>query len=175
MESQIYYTKYCSIEFIKYDSDKSCFLLRDQTTGVMETPLKLYRSSLIKICQVLPEAQDMIRKYMTKEDPSLPTLEDSACMVLEEINKYNNMFVRMVIENDNGSPAIFVKLYFINDENMLAASNIGVKMSTEDSADDIRKFVNSVCPPPKPLTVFQRTQGKFMPVSTTHLQRKSNN
>ena len=175
MERIAYSAKYCTIEFVKFDNDKSCFLLLDQTreTESLSSPLKLYRSSLLKMCQILPEAQEMIRKYNTKEDPDLPVLEGAACIVLAEINKYGNMFVKMVIENDpEGQPAIFVKLFFINDDNMLAASEIGVKLSSEDDAADIMKFVNGVCPPPKPLLVYQHTKGKFTPVVTTHLQRK---
>ena len=175
MESIIYSAKYCNIEFVKLDNDKSYFLLVDQTreTESLPTPLKLYRSSLLKMCQVLPEAQEMIRKYSTNEDPELPTLEDAACIVLAEINKYGNMFVKMVIENDpENRPAIFVKLFFINDDNMLAASDIGVKLSPEDDAADLTRFINRVCPPPKPLRVYQHAKGKFTPVVTTQLQRK---
>ena len=101
--------------------------------------------------------------------PGASMLPNAGSIVVEDINKYNNMFVKLIIEITDGKPTIWVKLHYINEEQMLLTSRIGAQFSAFDNVDALKAFVTRVSPPPKPLLQYRLKGNQLMPVVTVDL------
>ena len=174
-----HFMKLCKVDGIKGDNGTVHFDLRrldDREDMSSSHPLRLYRSHLLKLCKHIPRAQALAADYKASQGAAtldhLPLQGEDGSIVVEEINHYGNMFVQFTLDIYESTPRVWVRLYSINDDQMLMPTKIGVEIADEDNPDALASFVKRVAPPPKALVQYKLQDGKFRPVATTNLAFK---
>ena len=175
-----HFMKLFKVDGLKNENGNVHFDLRSLEEGedLAPTPLRLYRSHMLKLCKHIPRAQALSLQYEACQQGSLANLNqlplqgEDGSIVIEEINHYGNMFVKLTLDIVESTPRIWVRLYSINDDQMLMPTKIGVQIANDDNPEVLANFVKRVAPPPKPLLQYKLQDGVFRPVVTTNLAFK---
>ena len=118
------------------------FEVEDNSTP-LEKPLRLYKSGLFKLCKKLPVIQEVAQKLK-------PQGEEDGAVMGTLINQFGNMFVRLTLEVEEGTPKILLRLLYTNEQGSILPSRHCIRFCLDDRAEVIRAFVNKMNPPPKP-------------------------
>lgn len=100
-------------------------------------PIKLYQSSLNKLCKLLPLAFKEASKLETQGN-----VQDDELYNCGIINKYGNMTLRLVLSTFRERAFVWLRLYILSPENDCLPTKRGVRFSVQDDIQAIEDFIS---------------------------------
>ena len=101
-----------------------------------DTPLRLYRNSMVNLCEKLPKA---IKEIKNMENAS--GFSDDTQIEVAVIHQFKNTRVILSVGIYSGTPSIWLRLYAKNEEGEIIPSTYAVKFSLADNVQKLYDFV----------------------------------
>jgi hypothetical protein len=102
-----------------------------------ETPLRLYRNSMVVLCEKLPKAMQEAKRLENCD------YADETQFEIANIHQYQNTRVILYVSIFGSAPSIWVKLFAKSDEGEVINTTYGVKFSLADNLEKFYQFVIS--------------------------------
>ena len=102
-----------------------------------ESPLRLYRSAIVTLCEKMPEAMETAKRM------DVACLPDETQEEVAVIHKHATSKVVLSVSTFGGTAYIWLRLYVANQEveGETLPTTYGVRFSMADSVDKVKDFV----------------------------------